>query len=554
MLTSQRRRPEKLKVIADPVGVKCSLEVLQQVRRIAEAAGEGNPEAGIETGGILYGLREPDGIAILSCAESPCEPAIGPWFLSSDRDRAVFSDLLKPPPGLETVGWFRSHHRTGPPMDGDDEELFHKYFSHGRSVALILVGNTRGPAPAVFYSRRPSGEIVPASARLFAGNPRTAAPLLEREQPRPKWYGNAKWTAALVVLLLLAAAALWLRPATGLDLRAYAFAPGQVRIAWNQHAPAVLRGGSGVLDITDGEITTTIPMDRDQLHSDSVVYANRSTHLSIHFRIDPRESGGPSAQDSIELVARLSPLVAPAESQPTEAAPEQPASSEASAERKSDFPEPLWRLESKQPAPTERAEIPPPPPAPKAEVAPRKTLVLPGRTSPTQVAAAPLPAAPSVDPIPVKSIAAPDLLSNPPLAGAPPPAARTAPASLPRTGRLIWTGTLARRGVVEIEASHTSAGSLAGGLPGVPIFVRILPAEFTQNGLVVYTNDRSKAGATERPTKANGWNTLHFRYDPARVVELVVIEAPNRTNDYSRLVLRNEGRDYSVVVIDWSQQ
>ena len=180
--------------------------------------------------------------------------------------------------------------------------------------------------------------------------------------------------------------------------------------------------------------------------------------------------------------------------------------------------------------------------------------MLPSRSTATQVAAAPLPAAPTIEPIPVKSVAAPDLLSSPPLAGAPPPSSRTAPASFPRTGRLIWTGTLGRRGVVEIDASHTSAGSLAGGLPGVPIFVRVLPAEFSQNGLVVYTNDRSKAGATERPTKANGWNTMHFRYDPARVVELVVIEAPNRTNDFSRLVLRNEGRDYSVVVIDWSQQ
>jgi len=560
MLTSQRRRAEKFKVIADPVGINCSLEVLQQVRRLAEAAQDGNREAGIETGGVLYGLREADGIAVLSCAESPCEPAIGPWFLSSDRDRAVFSDLLKPPPGLETVGWFRSHHRSGPPMDGDDEEIFHRYFSHGRSIALILMPGTRGPAPAAFYARRPSGEIVPASARLFAGNPRSATSLLERERPGPQGnrYRNAKWAAAAVVaLVILAALAMWLRPSSRLDLRAYAFAPGQVRIEWNQQAPAVLRGASGILEITDGEITTRIPMDADQLHSNSVVYANRSSHLAIHFRVDPREAGAASAQDAIQLVARVSPTATPAEGPPIESAPEQPAPTVASAERTSEFPEPLWRLESKQPAPSEPKEAPPAAPAPKSETAPRKVLVLPNRGSATQMATAPLPPPPTVEPAPVKSVTAPDLLSSLPLAGAtpaPPPSSRTAPASLPRTGRLIWTGTLVRRGVVEIDASHASTGTLAGGLPAVPVFVRVMPAEFSQNGLIVYTNDRSKAGATERATKANGWNTMHFRYDPARVLELVVIEAPNRTNDFGRLVLRNEGRDYSVVVVDWSQQ
>jgi len=447
-------------------------------------------------------------------------------------------------------------------MDGDDEEIFHRYFSHGRSIALILVAGTRGPAPAAFYARRPTGEIVPASARLFAGNPRSDRSLVAREEagPHGKLYGKAKWAAAAVALLLiLAAVAFWLRTSSRLDLRAYAFAPGQVRIEWNQQSTAVLRGASGILEVTDGQTTTRIPMDAEQLHSSSVVYANHGSQLFIHLRVDPRESGGSFTHDSIQLVARVSPSAAPAEAPPTEAAPEQPAPTEApteaSAERTSQFPEPLWRLESKQPAPPPVREEPEPAAAaPKAEPPPRKTLVLPSRSSTTQVVAAPLPAAPTVDPVPLKAVATPDLLSRLPLAGAPPPPSRSAPASLPRTGRLIWTGTLARRGVVEIEASHTSAGSLAGGLPGVPIFVRVLPAEFSQNGLVVYTNDRSKAGATERPTKANGWNTMHFRYDPARVVELVVIEAPNRTNDFSRLVLRNEGRDYSVVVIDWSQQ
>ena len=71
-----------------------------------------------------------------------------------------------------------------------------------------------------------------------------------------------------------------------------------------------------------------------------------------------------------------------------------------------------------------------------------------------------------------------DLPDPPPPANAPVPLVAalkmpmTAPAAVPvfrgaRSGRLIWTGWLGRREVVEIEGSKPSVGSLSGGaLPG----------------------------------------------------------------------------------------
>ena len=41
---------------------------------------------------------------------------------------------------------------------------------------------------------------------------------------------------------------------------------------------------------------------------------------------------------------------------------------------------------------------------------------------------------------------------------------------------------------------------------------------------------------------------------PERVKQLSVLEAPNASNQFGRLVLRNEARQCSVIVVEWSAQ
>ena len=166
-----------------------------------------------------------------------------------------------------------------------------------------------------------------------------------------------------------------------------------------------------------------------------------------------------------------------------------------------------------------------------------------------------LPAPPAVEPRPVRPVGLPEFLSNSPLhtnAPAPAPSVKTAAYTGPRSGRLIWTGVLGRRGVIEVDGQHVSVGSISGALPGVAVKLRVLPAEFSRGGLIAYTSDRASAETDEAPSKANGWNSMHVKFVDLRSRQLVILEAPNRANDFTRLVLRNEGHDCSVVVVDWN--
>ena len=108
--------------------------------------------------------------------------------------------------------------------------------------------------------------------------------------------------------------------------------------------------------------------------------------------------------------------------------------------------------------------------------------------------------------------------------------------------------------MVEIEGGRASIGSLSGSLSAQPSTVHVWPAEFTREGLAVFTMDGAAHGRKEQPSMANGWNSVRYQFDPVRSRELVVLEAPNRVNGFDRLVVRNDARSCPVIVVDWSLQ
>jgi hypothetical protein len=121
-----------------------------------------------------------------------------------------------------------------------------------------------------------------------------------------------------------------------------------------------------------------------------------------------------------------------------------------------------------------------------------------------------------------------------------------------KSGTIVWSGNLSRRGVLEIERDRASAGYLNRALPGVPISVEALPGEFTPNGLLARTADPQDTGAAlEAASPENGWNAIRYTYDPKSARDISVLEPPTAQTGWLRLTLRSESRDHSVIILRW---
>ncbi len=542
-------------VTDEGVTIEYSLAALDDIRRLAVDGLNAFGHGGLEIGGVLHGTREGRRILVASFAEAACEHALGPGFVLSDKDRAAFEALLHASPGLEVVGWYRSHTRGTLNLDGHDCQMFDRFFAGVRTVGLTVKPTARGPASAAFFVREPSGEIRPMAAREFpleplgplrVAPPEISAPPLPAPEPEPAVVDTSSvlaakpvarrriraiwWalSAAFVALCIFTAWKYWPRVVPPkLILQAYAVAPGQVRIEWDRQSPEIREGRSGVLRIDDGDAGEVVLLDTAQLRASSITYTQHTDHISVRLRVDSR--GRAPAEGAVDFVGP----VAPAPASPLVPRPAQ-AQAEADVE---------VSVVPVQPA----AEGPPSRPVQRE----RKLLVPRQAAGPVAPPVLTVPAAPALT-SPPSQPALPELLSVAVHPKPPAPQHAAAVYSGPRAGRLIWTGMLARRGVVEIDGTHVNLGSLTGAFPGVPVSFRALPAEFNRAGLMVYTNDPASNGHTEKPTKSNGWNNVGFQFDLARAGELVVLEAPNPSNEFKRIVLRNDARTCPVIIVDWT--
>jgi hypothetical protein len=346
--------------------------------------------------------------------------------------------------------------------------------------------------------------------------------------------GFLSWTA-LAALAAGCALFCWQLPSRSLGLAARAAGPGELRITWNRASAPVLLASLGTVEIEDGEFARAIALTGDELRRGSLTYQQQSPSVRVRLRVVERSRW-----------ARL----APAEEAGWFASPMTSRESAArSVETTDTLPSPL-PMRTEEEANRDRAPEPAYEPPPLRVVAARRRAEIPDLL-PVANVQPPLPPAPVPPPlspppsgVPVPPIAAPEAVLPPP--------ARPNVYSGPRSGRVIWTGSMGHRGVVEIQGAHASIGSLSGGLPGVPVNLRISPADLSSRGMLVYTSDASRNQRQEPASAANGWNPTLFRWEPERARELVILEAPTAANGFQRLVLRNDARTCELIVIEWS--
>lgn len=168
-----------------------------------------------------------------------------------------------------------------------------------------------------------------------------------------------------------------------------------------------------------------------------------------------------------------------------------------------------------------------------------------------QLAAAAAPPPTLVEKRPAGAPVAPALEERRP--GAPPIAGVPAYAG-PPSGRIIWTGSLDQNQVLTLDAGRPSAGRVSGTLPGVPVRVIVYPAEFTADGLTVFSRDAAHSGGrAEAPAPVNQFTRTTFVFDPARAQAVDLVEAPALRNGWSRLSIRANSSAVSVIFIEWTR-
>jgi len=563
--------------LEDGSTIEYSRALLEEVRRLAMAGFTAFERGGLEIGGVLYGLREGNRLTIHAFAECPCEHSTGQAFVLSGKDRQALAQLIRPPAGLETLGWYRTHTRRGLDLDESDRELFDQFPLQARTIGLVVRPARFVASAGAFYMREITGEITPRTLREFTIeppersveqarplDPKASQPIAEGRPPMPpppvpdarepaKRPANRRWPVVagmFAALIAVGTGAVYYRslPLPDFGLQAYAIAPGQMRISWNRGAVRAVDGVSGVIEIRDGEGDTHILLDAALQRISSLTYTQKTGQVEVTLRVSRRNDAAP-VEESIDF---LGP--------PAQSAVNQPPIQVLKNDRATP-PAPHYDLSTAPsnavPAATVRKVVEPAPVEPlpvPADSAKRKfqAPVPPARTAAVQV---PVLSAPP----PVSSTAVqaplPDLFPKAQMVPRPQPApAQPQATPAPPAGRLIWTGKLDRHAVVEISGSHASFGSVIGSWSGAPADFRVEPAEFTRDGLVIYTADGAANGRTEPPSKSNGWNRVEFAFDPVRVGQLVVLEPPNRANNFNRLVLRSDAKTCPVIVVDWHRR
>ena len=138
--------------------------MLEQIRR--EVDSSFNSRHGEqETGGVLFGVREPDRIRILACKPLRCEHSMGPGFVLSQNDEKRLAQLIAAPAtdpemdGLRALGWYHSHVRSKIFLSARDLQIHSRHFDAPFHIALVIRLEAERPARVGVFFREPSGEM-----------------------------------------------------------------------------------------------------------------------------------------------------------------------------------------------------------------------------------------------------------------------------------------------------------------------------------------------------------------------------------------------------------
>ena len=154
-----------------PTRIEYARAVMEELRLAAMEGLNRIPHGGVEIGGVLFGYRDQDSVTILAHRPLACEYAFGPTFKLSDNDGRAMRDLQLAPgtdrelSGMQAVGWYHSHTRSGIQLSEIALQIFDSYFPEPWQIALVLRPQILKPTRGGFFFREPDGTIRAQSTR-----------------------------------------------------------------------------------------------------------------------------------------------------------------------------------------------------------------------------------------------------------------------------------------------------------------------------------------------------------------------------------------------------
>ena len=572
--------------------IQIAPETLEQIRRTAVEQFLSIPRGGLEVGGVLYGTTTADGVFVDATQLLPIEHLFGPSFSLSAKDEENLAAQLSEAGNsheepLEVIGWWHSHTRTDVDITEEDLRIHRLFFGGDRQIALIIkpfkfdpcdvavyAPNTHGSIPLDRFSFGPAlretqskSEIEPAPSIAPQPAPEEHGVILTPSAVIPSWDAdtvlpypkhssqrhNRRLLRSFAALACLCAGAFaWFYwPAQKAQTRpdpiqlSLSGTGNELTVRWDRTSSELLYAGTAELLVIEGVNITNIPLNAENLRSGTLSYVRHTGNVEVRMR---------ARSQSNELYEAVARFVGPVPEQAKRSPSPPPQSSEEVQRMKTELDRLNTELQRMRTAETKPVEV-----KTKARILEHRIPFSAGTVAASRPAPLPTPVMEQQSGIVVthqpQLVPAPQI-STPPVIAAPAPV--PAPAHPPKSpvahlasGRAIWTGSLAKGGVLLFNGARPTSGAITGRMPQRPSRFRVHSGDLIDSGIVVYTNASKER--IEPPSAANGWNLTAYRPDAKRARDIVVLEAPNPANSWQRLIVRSEQRTISMLVLEWEE-
>jgi len=586
--------------------IDCAPPVLEAIRAMVLERFNSTPHGGTEFAGVLFGSHTGDEVHITAFRPVANGGAFT-YAATLAEDQQALANVMADArtrdelAGLELVGWFRAHPRSGLDLSRRDLEISTALFPESWQVALVMRPGNSAPMRVRFYLRDTEGPWQPECPFREFALPAPSEPLIRSDAPgeatvpaklpaaqtepsaqltrsedirqlvkalerpakaRPTRRLGLTWPVTLIVLAALVGSLYWWMRPEHIALRLFDTA-GQLRITWDGTTPLVRNGHAAHLEITDGSQKLWLELAREQLRSGNMAYTRRSSNVTVRMVVQPE--GGPPVE---EVASFIGPVGQTAVESAQAQSPGETGSRERSQPQNvppGNVPPLVVQVPVEQAPPP---KTPPQQPRPRFAAPPAKATQIASVTVPQapEMAASSSAAreTPMITPPPVRVEPPPEKavpMHTPASSTAAPPAAASLPLRAPTvvphaptSGRVIWIGRLQKNQQLTIMGKNCSTGTVVGELPGRPFKFSVSPGDLSGEGIVLYTSNMQYANSVVEPPGAeNGWNRTVYTWNPKYANDAVVVESPPQPNQWNRIVLRGKNPKISVIVIDWTQ-